>query len=243
MDIVRRHRVLHIAAVPHQHRTRLIQPPIHLCRGIALIGLHHHEPTRRQLRQRRNDLSPARGQLRTAPDKKRHIAAQPCRQRFQPAVAYIRRVQCPQRPQHRRRVAAAAAQSRLHGNVFLQRDRHAVAFRPRFGKKRSRCLHAQIVVDALRHRHTAKQCVAPCTALHCYGVPQTDALHNRHYSMIAIRTSAAHLKRQVHLGICFFHTLHSGSSQKIVLRHCRSTIIAHCTRPCQPYLTILRASM
>ena len=26
---------------------RLIQPPIHLCRGIALIGLHHHEPTRR----------------------------------------------------------------------------------------------------------------------------------------------------------------------------------------------------
>ena len=67
-------------------------------------------------------------------------------------------------------------------NVFLQRDRHAVAFRPRFGKKRSRCLHAQIVVDVLRHRHNEKQCVAPCTALHCYGVPQTCLLYTSHVS-------------------------------------------------------------
>ena len=61
--------------------------------------------------------------------------------------------------------------------------------------------------------------------------------------MIPVRPLRAHVQRQIYLGIRPFRASHGRSSQKIVLRQCRSTIIAYRCRLRQSYLTILRASM
>ena len=134
-------------------------------------------------------LSDSRRQRRPAGDAKRHIRAERQRQLPQFLRSQPQPAQGIYPTQIGRRIAAAAAQSRLGGNIFLQRHGN-----PRQSRKSLPQQPIGFGNDILPRRHPGDivERKAPVRLLQCQAVAQADALQQRFHRMVAVRAAAGH---------------------------------------------------
>lgn len=119
-------------------------PPEECRSGQAELRFAHHDRTCRQRRQVCQHLAPALCQCCAAPNTEGHVAAHLKADPLQLLPGHLRRIQRPQRLEHRSAVGAAAGHSRLHGDTLFQQDLRTAVLHAHSVIKGPRCFPGDV---------------------------------------------------------------------------------------------------
>ena len=177
-------------SAPQRSITSLRYPPKERRSGQAELRFAHHDRTRRQRRQVCQHLAPALCQCCAAPNAEGHVAAHLKADPLQLLPGHLRRIQRPQRLEHRSAVGAAAGHSRLHGDALFQQDLRAAVLHAHGVIKGPGRLPGDVARPAreiLPIRSDGDVTVSRLRT-HGHGIVERDALHHHPQIVIPVRT-------------------------------------------------------
>ena len=215
----------HTVNIRMDHIFLLIKFPVRPGCGNLQLRFCQHQLQRRQVRQRRQYLTPTGGQRRSARYAEGHIRPQFGAQPFQ---FFRRQTQFPvpvQAPQDRSGIRAAPCQSGSQKNPFFNMDMHPRLPPGKFPHQHSRFIRqvgrTSLQLLPVRGHFQFR------TLRNGYGIRQTDRLHHHRDLVILIRPQSQHVQPQIDLGISCFRQFHKRfpviTASSVVLIQIRST--------------------